>query len=122
MFADLKPEDLGKLMLDMMRNKEKVLESFIEDIDRSEKQLTGLKTVIPSLTEETSHANAVQQLKTCMQIMARQQLTNKNLLMIMIVYISSRNFDGDLTQVANAMGCGKEALQEMWKQKMNGKG
>lgn len=75
--------------------------------------------MIPSLDDGS---NVSHQLKTTMQLLAQQQKTNKLLLMLVLIYTQGSSYNGDVTALASKMGMGKEATQELWKQKLSGAG
>ena len=111
------PNVFGELMLKMLKGRETIIKTIMADIDKSEKNLQGLIDVIPSLDDGS---NLAHQLKTVAQLAAQQQKTNKLLLMLALVYMQGDQFKADAAGMASKFGMGKEALQELWKQKLEG--
>jgi len=116
----LDPKCFGEFCLHLMRNREDAIKNILRDIDRCEKQESGLTKVIPSLTNDTSDANLRHQLKTCMQVQVQQTQTTKMLLMIALIVVSDQDFNKYLANMATKFGKGDEAFREFVKAKFPG--
>jgi hypothetical protein len=116
----LGPDELTKLCISLIKNKEQVIRTLYDDINKAEAQVDGLTKVIPSL-DQSSEENFRYQLKTCMQVQAQQALIIRKLLMMNFILVASGDLERQAASVANTLGGGKEALQAMFNAKLGGK-
>jgi hypothetical protein len=118
--SDMNTDQFGDFFLRLIRNREDVIKDILLDIDRTEKQVSGLSSVIPSMTSETSSANVRHQLKTCMQVQAQQAQIIRKLLMLTLISVSSDDFVSHVAKMATKFGKGDEAFREFVKHKFPG--
>ena len=116
----MQPEDLAKLVLDLLKNKPAVIRRALADYELAQKHAAGLRAVAPSLSDDRGEANVRHQLQTALKVLAAQSEVLQRLLLITLVGVASGDFDGQVTKLANRLGRGSEALRELWKQKLGG--
>ena len=56
-----------------------------------------------------------------MEVVSNQAIQLEKLSAILLVYVSSSNFDADVAKKLMEMGRGNEALKQMFKNKLDGK-
>lgn len=109
------------ILLDLLKDKGDLIKFLLKVIDDSKKESEGLMKLQQSLSREdpnTSIENISKCLATTMKISAKQSDTIQKLSLIALISCSSNSFDTDVAQVMNKLGRGKEALQQMFKNKM----
>ena len=117
----MKTDDIVKLLKGMLKKKGSVIESIAESIEESVRIQKGLSKAKDSVLDNPSEANLRKMLNVTMKSLETQSKTITQLSLILLVYAASNNFDGDVAQSLMKLGHGKEALQEMFRQKMQGK-
>lgn len=120
--AGLSEKEFKAFIMDVLNNKPHIIKAILDDVETVGKQYDGLLSVIPSLDQVTNEENTRQQLKTSMQVLAKQTKIMQRLLMINLIYIQGNDFSGDVAILANKFGMGQEALRTMFNQKLQGKG
>lgn len=118
--SDMNLDQFGEFFLRLIKNREEVIEGILLDVERTEKQSSGLASVIPSMTSEASDANVRHQLKTCMQVQAQQAQIIRKLLMLALISASSDDFVSHVAKLAAKFGKGDEAFREFVKYKFPG--
>jgi hypothetical protein len=113
-------DDLPKLIMGMLKNKETVLNSIFRDIEKCNKTSAGLRRVCDSVVDNPSDENLRKMVKTTMKCVADQSEMITRLSIIALVYSGGRNYDVDTATILNKLGHGREAIREMFKQKMGG--
>lgn len=112
------------ILLNILKDKTALIAFLIKTIEESQTEKEGLGKLCETLTRETpnlSPENMARCLATTMKITAKQSNAIQNLATIALIQAQSSGFDGDVAQMLNKMGRGKEALQQMFKNKMNGR-
>ena len=112
--------DVKQLLMDMMRNKGTMLKSLFDDMEGLEKIIVGTTKVIDSL-DNPSEANVRKQLKNNMVAVMKMSESLKRVLLMSVILTSSDDFTTMVAKVGGKMGWGQEFLQEMFRQKMEGK-
>ena len=113
--------DVVSLLKGMLKEKGTVIETLASAINESVKIQKGLEKVKDSVLENPSEANLRKMLNTTMKSLEVQSKTITQLALISLVYVANSNFTSDLAMSLSKLGHGQEALQEMFRQKMNGK-
>lgn len=109
-----------EIFMDMLKDKESMIAQVIKDFDSSEKNLKTFGVLLDKQKNgETLDMEKVAKAYT--QSLKHLNSVNMRLLIIVLVYLQSDSFTGDSAQCLVKFGRGKEALQEMFKQKMQGK-
>ena len=112
------------ILLETLKDKTKLITFLLETIQESQKEKEGLTKLSESLTRENpnlSAENLAKCLATTMKVSAKQSHSIQNLAIISLIVCQSPDFDSDITKMMIKMGRGQEAVQQMWKNKMNGK-
>lgn len=108
------------MFLDMMKNKEQMLQMLLSDINACSDNAAAFSKL------ETLYANgrAVSQEHAMAAFAKSLRHTNETLkrtLITLTVYVAGDNFTSDSAKVAMKLGKGQEALQAMFAQKMGGR-
>jgi hypothetical protein len=114
-------EEFTNLLMDMLKNKKKIIESFTNyAFCRADQIIKGTKNVINSI-ENGNDKNLRKQLKNNM--IATTELVDivKQLCLIMTIYISSDDFSKHITKVGIKTGKPEDFIKELFNQKMKGK-
>lgn len=113
-----------ELLLNLLKNKEKLIAFLLETIRESDKHTQGILKFSESLTRENqniSPENLARCLATVMKIQAKQSATMQSLAMIALIVCQGSSFDTNVAQMLNKLGKGEEALQQLFKNKQDGK-
>ncbi len=113
------------LLFDLLKDKTKVIAFLLETIQETAKQKEGLAKLSESLTRENpnhSIENIAKCLAVTMKTESKQAQMIQSLATICLVYAQSSSFDSNIGHMMVKMGRGEEALQQMFKNKMEGKG
>jgi hypothetical protein len=107
-------------MMDRSRQAEviKLLLAFmVEALDRS----AGFDKALAALGGDPSPETVAKFLRTTMKVVRDHDVVMTNLAQLAVIYLGGESFTGDAAVVANKTGFGKEALQKMWADKLNGR-
>ncbi len=116
----MKNQEIVNLLKGMLKEKGTVIETLANAIDESVRIQKGLGKVRDSVLENSSEENLRKMLSTTMKSLEVQSKTITQLALISLVYTANSNFTSDLAMSLSKLGHGQEALQEMFRQKMNG--
>jgi len=116
----MKNQEIVNLLKGMLKEKGTVIETLANAIDESVKIQKGLNKAKESLLTNSSRENQRKMLNTTMKSLEAQSKTITQLALISLVYVANSNFTSDLAHSLTKLGHGQEALQEMFRQKMNG--
>ena len=117
----MKPEEMVNLLKGMLGKKEDVIGTLFGALEESMRIQKGLNKAKDSVIDNPSEDNLRKMLKTTMSSLETQSKAINQLVLICIVYASNSNYTSDIAQTLNKLGHGKEAMQAMFKQKMEGK-
>lgn len=112
------------ILLNILKDKKTLIEFLVKTIQETEQEKQGLMRLSDSLTREEpnlSPANIAKCLAVTMKVSAKQSNAIQNLAVIALIQAQSNSFDVDVAQMMNKLGRGQEALQQMFKNKMEGK-
>jgi len=112
-------EDFAGLVMDILKNKEEIIKTLFADIETCSKTMEGTKKILPSILTG-SEGNLRQQLKNALATNYKLAEMQKRMLLLMLIVLSSDDFSSMTAKTANKLGKGKEALQELFKQKLKG--
>lgn len=119
---NMSEDQFKTFIMEVLNNKEQVIKTILSDVGIVDTQYNGLLSVIPSLDNVTNEENTRQQLKTTMQVLARQQKIIQRLLLVNLIYVQGKDFSSDVAVMASKFGMGQEALRAMFNQKLRGDG
>lgn len=108
-----------KLLLEMLQNKDAMLQELADGITEMDQIFVGTQTVLQSV-ETGTDANVRKQLKNNMAAMMKLSKRMRQLLLVTLVTVSSDGFSSDIAKLGIRTGRGQDFLQEMLKQKMKG--
>lgn len=100
-------------ILELLKDKKKVLKFLLDTIDKNEKSALGLRKI-------AGKSNKDYVLNKTLEVVTNQSLQIKSLSIILLIYSQSNSFDQDIAKMLIKMGKSEEALQQMLKNKMNG--
>ncbi len=116
----MKDQEIVNLLKGMLKEKGTVIETLANAIDESVRIQKGLNQAKETVLKNNSEANLRKMLHITMKSLESQSKTITQLALISLVYVANSNFTSDLAQSLNKLGHGREALQEMFRQKMHG--
>lgn len=111
-------------LMDTLKDKARLIQFLLATIQEAEKEKDGMMAMSESLTRDApnfSPANLAKCIATTMKITSKQSHAIQQLAIIALIGCQSSSFDSDVVQMLNKLGRGNEALQQMFKNKMNGK-
>ncbi len=112
--------DIVNLLKGMLKEKGTVIETIALAIEESTRIQKGLSVAKDSVLDNPSEANLRKMLNVTMKSLETQSQAITQLALISLVYAANSNFTSDLAQSLTKLGHGREALQEMFKQKLRG--
>lgn len=104
----------------LIKNKEEVIAMIMKDLDICTKNEKAFSKMIDTM--ETDNVDMLKMLKGFAKSNRHLNQMNCRLLILALTYTSGGSFSTDVALMLNKLGYGQEALQELFKQKMNGKG
>lgn len=110
-----------KDFMDMLKNKEQVITSILKDFDSCSQNMAAFEK-LEQLFADGKEVKTEKVLAASAKSLRHLNDMNRRLLMLLLVYSSSNNYSSDVAQVLVKFGQGEEALQEIFRQKMSGKG
>ncbi|MDX1700057.1 MAG: hypothetical protein R3250_05530 [Melioribacteraceae bacterium] len=115
-------DPLSRLMMEFMKDKKTALSAMFENLAKTQSYILGLNKFLDNIDNaEMSEENIRKKFKTLMKVIRDQNSMLTKLLLINIVYMQGDRFDSDVAKVLLKMGHGDEALQQMFKNKMDGR-
>lgn len=105
--------------MQMLSNKEQILQTILADVDSCGKNFEAFEK-LEALYDEGREVNPDKALRACAKSLRHVNEVNRRMLMLLLVYVSGSNYNGDTTQVLMKLGRGQDALREMMRQKMGG--
>lgn len=106
--------------MSMLKDKESVIRTILSDLEASDKNMQAFAQLEHLLSEgEAVSADKVH--RAAAKSLRHLNEVNKRLLLILLTYVSGGDFGTDAAKVLLKMGRGQEALQEMMRQKMQGR-
>lgn len=113
------------ILLEVLKDKKKLITFLLDTIDKSNTEKEGLLKLSQSLTRDEPNLiveNIAKCIAVTMQITAKQQHAIQQLAIIALIQCQSSDFDVDVAKMLNKLGKGQEALQQMFKNKLNENG
>lgn len=111
------------LLLDLLKDKKTLIKFLLTVIQDSAKEQDGLIRLSESLTRENpnhSPENLAKCTATALKMLSKQNHAIQNLAIIALIQAQSTSFDTDVAIMMNKFGRGDEALQQMFKNKLQG--
>ena len=108
-----------QIFMDMLKDKESVIKALIKDFDSCEKNRDVLDKLL-AMQEEGKQIDYNKVGKAYSKSLRHLNDVNMRLLILLLVYAQSDAFGSASAQALMKFGRGKEALQEMFKQKLRG--
>lgn len=109
-----------EFLMDLLKDKRKLIGFLLEAIQESQKEKEGLTKLCESLTREEPNLkaeNIARCIAATMQVTAKQSHRLQSIATIALITCQSSDFDVNVAQMLNKLGKGKEALQQMFKNK-----
>lgn len=104
------------LLLEMMKDKPKVIEAILNTIDKCEKTETGINKVSSSIVTG-SDKNLRKQIKNMSFSIRDMSQSLRQLAILCLIYTMSDSFDSDIGKIGIKLGDGKEFIQQLFKNK-----
>lgn len=101
-------------IFNLLKNKKGVIKFLFDTFHKNDNMSAGLRKLSESDNEEFKT-------KKLLEVVANQNIQIKHLSLLLLCYVQGSNFDVDVAQMLNKMGRGDEALQQMFKNKLNNK-
>jgi len=101
-------------ILNLLKDKKEVISFLLQTIESNAKMSTGLRSMM-----QKNVSNDVKTQKL-IEVVANQSIQIKHLSLLLLIYTQGSNFDSDTATMMMKMGRGEEALQQMFKNKMEG--
>ncbi len=112
--------EIVSLLKGMISGKEDVIQALAKGIENTSRIQNGISKVKDSVLENPSEENLRKQLHITMKSLETQSTFVNQLALICLVYVTGSNYTSDIAQALIKLGHGKEAVQEMFRQKMQG--
>lgn len=109
-----------QIFMDMLKDKEKVVKSLADAYAQSEKIEIGFNGVINTVLTNPSDENLRKMVNTTMKCVKTMSGIIKMLIMLNLVYVGGDQYSTDVGKILIRLGRGKEALREIFKQKLKG--
>jgi hypothetical protein len=114
-------ESIHGLARDMLHDREKVLRTVIKSLQTTHTMEQGCSRVLENFDEYMENPeNLKKQLKTAIKTNKQLSATMLQVLSILLIYITSNDFQSGAASLMARTGDPMEALQEMMKAKMRG--
>ena len=117
----MKTDEMVTLLKGMLSGKETIIQTLSDSLEESTRIQKGLSKAKESVLNNSSEKNLRKMLNVTMNSLETQSKTINQLVLICLVYSANSNFSSDVAMMLSKLGHGKEALREMFKQKMSGK-
>jgi hypothetical protein len=110
-------------LLEMLQNKEKIIHTLLEDIEKCGVYEIGTTKILSSLNnfKDIDPDNLNHYLKTSFKVIKNQNSIIRKILFLLLVYAQSNQFDSAVAETLMKMGKGQEALKTMFENKLKGK-
>ena len=108
-----------QIFMDMLKDKGSVVTSLISDFDSCEKNRAALDTLLTK-QEAGDSIDPIKVAKAYSKSLRHLNDVNMRLILLLITYSQSDSFSSDSAQALMKFGRGKEALKEMFQQKLRG--
>lgn len=109
----------SETFMNMLKQPEQVVGAILKDLETSEKNMLAFEK-LEALYKNGTKVDIEKVLIASTKSLRHINELNRRLLMLLLVYVSGDSYRSDTGKVLLKMGRGKEVLQEMFKQKMNG--
>jgi len=117
----MNPGELGVMAKAFLNRKEDVVQALIKDLDQCETMAAGCGNVLDSWGKvEGNPENLAKQLRTAVKSVKALSAMNRRLVMLLMVYVCGDQFSSDSARLMIKLGRGKEALQDLFEQKLRG--
>lgn len=103
----------------MLKNKDQVATQLLKDLETSQQNAEAFQK-LEKLFEEGKQIEPQQVMKASAKTLRHMNQLNQRLLVLLLVYMQGSHYTSDTVTFLNKLGRGKEAMQEMFKQKMQG--
>jgi hypothetical protein len=111
----------NELFMAMLKDKEQVVTTILKDFETSDANMKAFEKLTALYSTDPASVSADKALAACAKSLRHLNDVNRRMLLIMLVYASAGDFQGDTAKVLMKMGRGEDALREMFRQKMGGK-
>ena len=121
MSIEITQESVHGLAKDMLHDREKVLRSLISSLENIHRTEQGCEKVLANFDEYMQDPeNIKKQLKTAIKVNKTMSSTMLQVLSVLLIYITSNDFQSGAASLMARTGDPMEALQEMLKAKRRG--
>ncbi|MBE9489019.1 MAG: hypothetical protein IMY67_01875 [Bacteroidetes bacterium] len=99
-------------ILDLLKDKKGVIDFLLETIDTNAKSSEGLRK-IANIEDEKRKTQIL------LEVVANQSVQIKSISVLLLCYAQGSNFDSDISTMMIKMGRGREAVQQLFKNKFD---
>lgn len=103
----------------MLETPELLVKSLLADSSRCDQNGQAFRK-LEQLLEDGKDIKVEQVMKACAKSIAHLNEVNTQLLLLLVIYTSGNNFSSDVGRILIRLGRGQDALQAMFKKKMQG--
>lgn len=121
MMTEITKDSIHGLAKDMLQDREKVLRTLIKSLEEIHRTEQGCGRVLENFDEYMADPeNIKKQLRTAIKVNQRLSATMLQVLSVLLIYVTSNDFQHGAATLMMRTGDPQEALQEMLKAKMRG--
>ena len=124
-------DELAGLLLTMLQDRQAVIEVVLQNLDQTSTIQKGTQRLLEILEEnrkdqirnrdEDSNIDYGKAVTALAKSVNKLTQSTQQLLVFALLYVSEGNFDVDSALMMSKLGRGKEAIQQMFKNKMGGR-
>jgi len=116
-------KEMQGLLMSMLKDKEPVLKALSDALEECQEVSRGCEKALDQWDDgHQSEHNVRQQLRAAINTNRRQSDLLQKLALVCLVYVMSSDYSAAATEALARLGLGQEALREMFKQKLEGRG
>lgn len=114
-------EQLAEMLMTFLKDKEAVISNILKNLSQANTIRRGLDRLLEQLEDEGTELDFRQVSTVLVKSMKSLSASAEQNGVLALLYVGGTNFDVDSALMMGKIGRGKEALQQMWKKKMEGR-
>lgn len=117
-----KPQDqLAEILMTFLKDKEGVVSNILKNISQANTIRRGLDRLLEQLEDEDTELDFRKVSTVLVKSIKSLSASAEQNGVLALLYVGGTNFDVDSALMMAKIGRGKEALQQMWNKKMEGR-